>query len=132
MTSHPLPVLDHSRPLSSSFDSAQHRLESEGELLLTNGASNDSVDRALGSSAAPRLRLLGAKTWGPLYRLLPDLTRSDHFPFWNAGVRAALWTDTGNFRNPNYHRATDTPETLDYVFMTEIAELLSTMLSRQS
>lgn len=100
--------------------------------LLTNGASNDAVDRAMGCSAAPRLRLLGAKTWGPLHRLLPDLTRSDHFPFWNAGARAALWTDTGNFRNPNYHRVSDTPETLDYAFMTEIAELLSTLLARES
>jgi len=35
-----------------------------------------------------------------------------------------LWTDTAEFRNPNYHRATDLPETLDYGFMRRVAELV--------
>ena len=73
--------------------------------------------------------LVAAKTWGPLHRVFPDLTRSDHFPFWNAGLPAVLWTDTGNFRNPNYHRATDTPDTLDYGFMREVAELICALAS---
>lgn len=92
--------------------------------LLAKGRSNRIVNRVLKLSGAPGLRLLVAKTWGPLYRLLPDLIRSDHFPFWNAGLPAVLWTDTGNFRNPHYHRATDTPDKLDYSFMRDVAELL--------
>lgn len=54
-------------------------------------------------------------------RLLPaavpavlNFARSDHLPFWLAGVPAVLVTDTANFRNPHYHRPTDTPDTLDY------------------
>jgi hypothetical protein len=72
--------------------------------------------------------VLGAKTWGPLYRLFPDLARSDNFPFWSAGLAALLWTDTGDFRNPNYHRPTDTPDTLDYEFMRDVAQLVCALI----
>ncbi|HYE60846.1 MAG TPA: M20/M25/M40 family metallo-hydrolase [Phycisphaerales bacterium] len=44
---------------------------------------------------------------------LPDLLRSDHAPFYGAGVPAVMLTDTANFRNPNYHKPTDTVETID-------------------
>ncbi len=92
--------------------------------LLAKGRSNRILNRVLKLSGAPGLRLLAAKTWGPLHKLLPDLGRSDHLPFWNAGLPAVLWTDTGNFRNPHYHGTTDTPDKLDYSFMGNVAELL--------
>ena len=38
-------------------------------------------------------------------------------PFWNQGYRALIVTDTANFRNPNYHTASDTIATLDFNFM---------------
>ncbi|NUP10669.1 MAG: M28 family peptidase [Polyangiaceae bacterium] len=98
--------------------------------LVAKGGSNALLDDAIASRAAPGLRLVGAKTWGPVHRVVPDLVRSDHFPFWLAGVPALLWTDTGNFRNPHYHRLTDTPETLDYAFMREVSELLCDVLVR--
>ncbi|MGZ3459369.1 MAG: M28 family metallopeptidase [Archangium sp.] len=44
--------------------------------------------------------------------LTGDLLRSDHTPFWLTGGKALFLTDTANFRNPNYHQATDLPETL--------------------
>jgi Zn-dependent M28 family amino/carboxypeptidase len=47
-------------------------------------------------------------------RLAPHVLRSDHAPFWEAGIPALMWTDTAEFRNPNYHSTFDTPETLDY------------------
>lgn len=97
--------------------------------LVAKGRSNAVVDLALKQRASPALRVLAAKTWGPLHRLVPDLARSDHFPFWNAGMPALLWTDTANFRNPHYHRATDTPDTLDYRFMRDVAELLCATVS---
>jgi Zn-dependent M28 family amino/carboxypeptidase len=52
------------------------------------------------------------------------LLRSDHSPFWRAGLPALMWTDTAEFRNPHYHRATDTPETLDYEFLSDVTRLL--------
>ncbi len=44
---------------------------------------------------------------------LPDMMRSDHAPFWNAGLPAVHLTDTANFRYDHYHRATDTLEELN-------------------
>jgi hypothetical protein len=43
----------------------------------------------------------------------PDLLRSDHAPFLAINVPAVILADTANFRNPNYHKATDTIDTLD-------------------
>ena len=54
---------------------------------------------------------------GRLARRIPGarhFSRSDHVNFWRAGVPALHVTDSANFRNPNYHQPTDTPETLDY------------------
>jgi Zn-dependent M28 family amino/carboxypeptidase len=39
---------------------------------------------------------------------------SDHWSFWQIDVPAVMVTDTAPFRNPNYHRGSDTPEKLDY------------------
>lgn len=39
---------------------------------------------------------------------------SDHGPYWRAGYRALMVTDTAPFRNPNYHEATDLPPTMDF------------------
>ena len=54
--------------------------------------------------------------------LLPDTRRSDHTPFWEAGFPAVMLTDTANFRNPHYHRPTDTIETLNLGFMAAVAD----------
>lgn len=92
--------------------------------VLGKGDTNADVAAAVASTAAPSLRVLAAKTWGPMHRVFPDLTQSDHFAFWKRGLPATLWTDTAYFRNPNYHRRSDTPDTLDYGFMREVTELL--------
>ena len=57
-------------------------------------------------------------------RISHHLLRSDHAPFWRAGLPALMWTDTAEFRNPHYHRPTDTPETLDYEFLAGVTRLL--------
>lgn len=44
---------------------------------------------------------------------LPDMMRSDHAPFWNAGLPAVHLTDTANFRYDHYHRSTDTLDKLN-------------------
>lgn len=50
--------------------------------------------------------------------------RSDHAPFWQRGVPALFLTDTANYRNPNYHKMTDLPQTLDYDFLAKNAQLI--------
>lgn len=52
---------------------------------------------------------------------LPDTRRSDHTSFWEQGFPAVMLTDTANFRNPHYHRPTDTLETLNLDFMASVA-----------
>jgi len=49
-----------------------------------------------------------------------DISLSDHSSFWDFGYPALMLTDTSYFRNPNYHRATDRPETLDYERMVHV------------
>jgi len=56
--------------------------------------------------------------------ILPALKRSDHAFFWKRKIPAVLWTDTSEFRNRHYHQPTDTPETLDYEFLTRVTRLL--------
>jgi hypothetical protein len=55
-------------------------------------------------------------------RLTPDFMRSDHVPFWRKGLGAVLITDTANFRNPHYHQASDTADTLDRDFLVGAAQ----------
>ncbi len=54
--------------------------------------------------------------------LLPDTRRSDHTSFWEQGFPAVMLTDTANFRNPHYHRPTDTIETLNLDFIAAVAD----------
>ena len=53
---------------------------------------------------------------------LPDTRRSDHTSFWEQGFPAVMLTDTANFRNPHYHRPTDTLDTLNLDFITAVSE----------
>ncbi len=45
---------------------------------------------------------------------------SDHRSYWARGFPAVMITDTAFLRNPHYHEATDTPETLDYRRMASV------------
>jgi Zn-dependent M28 family amino/carboxypeptidase len=58
----------------------------------------------------------------------PDTRRSDHVPFWDLGYPAIFLTDTANFRNPHYHRASDRLKTLDLPFMVSVARSLAASL----
>ena len=51
---------------------------------------------------------------GALPGWLPGIGWSDHWAFWQAGYPALMVTDTAPFRNPFYHTAGDTQDTLDY------------------
>lgn len=53
---------------------------------------------------------------------LPDTRRSDHTSFWEQGFPAVMLTDTANFRNPHYHRPTDTIDTLNLDFIASVAD----------
>lgn len=96
--------------------------------LLANGAARADLDALRRSTARPRPRCVSLQQFVAMDSLLPALRRSDHFPFWEAEIPALLWTDTAEMRNPHYHQTTDTPDTLDYAFMSEVTNLLVTSL----
>jgi hypothetical protein len=47
---------------------------------------------------------------------------SDHSNYWKFGYNAVMITDTAFFRNPHYHRASDTADTLDYDRMAKVVQ----------
>lgn len=65
-----------------------------------------------------------------LPELLPGVSWSDHWAYWKHGYPALMVTDTAPFRNPNYHRPSDTPETLDYLRMAHVVLGLRAVLEK--
>lgn len=103
---------------------------STGDFLAVIGNTASSTLVA-GCEAAVKAQVADLKTV-PLVvpgngEQLPDTRRSDHAAFWHHGYPAIMLTDTANFRNPNYHRSTDTIETLDPTFMTQVANAVTVM-----
>jgi Zn-dependent M28 family amino/carboxypeptidase len=56
--------------------------------------------------------------------ILPSVRLSDHASFWDKGFKAVMITDSAFYRNPHYHRASDTMEKLDCRFMSELVHSL--------
>jgi aminopeptidase YwaD len=57
--------------------------------------------------------------------LRPVVNRSDHVPYWRAGLRAVTITDTAEYRNPHYHRLTDVIGTLDLEFAAAVTRAVT-------
>ncbi len=55
-------------------------------------------------------------------RSLPGIDFSDHRNYWNEGYDALMITDTAFYRNKNYHKTTDTVQTLDFVRMAKVID----------
>lgn len=94
--------------------------------VIGNRISTAMVDSAMevAKTYTPDLPVTGLKIYLGLEKRLSVLRRSDHDPFWQSNIPAVMWTDTAEFRNPNYHQPTDTPETLDYDFLQKVARLI--------
>lgn len=90
--------------------------------VIGNANSDSLLSSFTGASATavPSLPVLPYEVPGN-GETLPDVRRSDHAPFWDEGYQALLITDTSNFRNPNYHHASDTLDTLDLAFAADVA-----------
>lgn len=56
--------------------------------------------------------------------LVPSVRLSDHSSFWDHGFNAVMVTDSAFYRNPHYHRPSDTMDKLDYSFMNEVVNSL--------
>ncbi len=94
---------------------------SKGDFIAVAGCLGQAglvrrVKRAMAESATLRVRSINAP------RFVPGVDFSDHLNYWDAGFPAVMVTDTAFYRNPNYHLATDTHETLDYPRMALVVE----------
>lgn len=56
---------------------------------------------------------------------LADFGRSDHLAFWEQGRSCLMLTDSANFRNPNYHKASDESDSLDFSHMATLVKNLT-------
>jgi Zn-dependent M28 family amino/carboxypeptidase len=61
---------------------------------------------------------------------IPGVAWSDQWSFWQHGYRAIMITDTAPFRYPHYHRATDTPDKLDYDRFSLVVSGIEKMIER--
>ena len=102
--------------------------------LLANSASLELMDSVVRHAATytPQLPVTGLKVRLGLEKHFPVLARSDHAPFWAKEIPALMWTDTSEFRNPNYHLRTDTPDTLNYDFLRKVTQLLTASVVEQA
>jgi hypothetical protein len=93
--------------------------------VIANRHSNAVAEELLGLAATyvPEFPVIALKMYLGLEKFFADLLRSDHAPFWEAGMSSLMWTDTSEFRNPHYHKASDTPDTLDYEFLSNVTRL---------
>ena len=94
-------------------------------IVLGNDASIRLLDsfRRASASFVPSLPQFSGTIAGN-GKETPDVRRGDHAPFWDAGYQAMIITDGGPFRNPNYHLPTDTIDTLDLPFVTNVAKAM--------
>ena len=101
-------------------------------IVANKGLLVDQIIEAAGSVSVPvvGLAIPPGLPLDAIRQLSSHLLRSDHAPFWEKNIPAVMWVDTSEFRNPNYHQPSDTPETLDYEFMAEISKLLVTVVAQ--
>jgi Zn-dependent M28 family amino/carboxypeptidase len=86
--------------------------------------------QAFQSANGPNLPILTLPIAVDTLAQSPDLFRSDHTPFWLQGIGAVMVTDTANFRNPHYHRSTDTPDSLNSAFLVRVAQAVAESVER--
>lgn len=89
-----------------------------------NTASKPLIDLFANSAAqyVPGLKVISVEAPGNS-QIAPDLRRSDHAPFWDAGRQALMLSDGANFRNLCYHMGCDTAEgKLNFIFMAQVVQ----------
>lgn len=109
----------------------RQNFSAESLLILSRGPGR-AISRELEKSAsdpAIQLRILPLEVpkWMPLVR---NLRRSDHAPFWLAGIPAVMISDTANFRNPYYHQPADIPGTVDAGLVANAARMVIDAIGR--
>jgi len=109
------------KPNSQSYPVASMRLvyPSAGDFIAVVG---DMSSSALVGSVAKYMQKHIKTVSLSLPQTMSDITRSDHMNYWKFGYNAVMITDTADFRNPNYHKKSDTIDTLNFEKIKAIAD----------
>lgn len=102
------PLLNFFYPDTGNFIAVVGNIASKRLMETIVTAFRKNSDFPIESLAAPRI--------------VCGIDFSDHSSFWRYGYKAVMITDTAFYRNPNYHRATDLPYTLNYQDLTKVVK----------
>ncbi|MFH1367847.1 MAG: M28 family peptidase [Elusimicrobiota bacterium] len=102
---YPLPVLKLFYPSKADFVSIVGNFSSFGLVSKTRSAFRKHSKFRVESIT--------------MFTYVPGIDFSDQYSFWKEGYKAVMVSDTAFYRNPNYHGASDTYDTLDYQKMAE-------------
>lgn len=109
----------------------RHCFSANSLLILSRGKGQVISDHLEQIAMQPDILLpvlpLKVPPWIPLVR---NLRRSDHTPFWVAGIPAVMITDTANFRNPHYHQMSDAADTIDLQLVAKAARMVVEVIKR--
>lgn len=108
-------------PLSLRYPSTGNFIAFVGDL-----SSRDFLRDSIG---AFRENARVASVGGTAPASLQGIDWSDHWAYSERGIPALMVTDTAIFRNPNYHRVTDTADSLDFKRMALVVEGLESWLT---
>jgi hypothetical protein len=87
---------------------------------------NDRFSQAIANYIKEKI----ATQYNNLNTTLGILQNTDYLPFEELGYTVIGFHDNGVIMNPNNHKSTDTPDTLDYEYLTSVTKLtMATILS---
>jgi Zn-dependent M28 family amino/carboxypeptidase len=105
---YPVPGMTALYPERGDFIAVVGKLSAAGAVRRVKSAMRGASDLPVYSINAP--------AW------IPGVDFSDHASYWPYDIPAVMITDTADNRNPHYHRASDTPEKLDYERMRQVVK----------
>ncbi len=98
--SFPFPFMKYIYPTTGNFIGVVGKLGQKGITLKVRDIMRKYSDIPVFSINAPSF--------------IPGVDYSDHRNYWHFGYKAVMITDTAFYRNPHYHRRSDTIGTLDF------------------
>jgi len=94
---------------------------SRGDFItLVNKFSKGKFARRFSRRFKKQRRIKTKRFTAPAF--VPGIDFSDHMNYWKFGYSALMLTDTAFYRNPHYHQAGDTVETLDLERTARVVE----------
>ena len=113
---YPLPFMSRIYPSAGNFIALAGNTRSRDFTMEVKRAFKLGTDLPVESINAPCLVI--------------GIDFSDHWSFYKMGYKAVMVTDTAFYRNPNYHRPTDLPSTLDFKKAAKVVDGLVSVITR--